>query len=180
MRITSEEILHLSHEREVPHPSTETLEPALNDFERLDMIGAATLFLDLAHGSNQHRVDPEAVVPDWMRGIPSKDRLSFITEIREDMAKSLVRAEIIPSRLVTSAIYRLSLQLNGDRYLTQLAERRLASDPVFYPVRVPSDKTLLDKAKRMIALEFIHGQNVTPELMQTEDEALSLARKAAA
>lgn len=180
MRVSSEAVFHLAHEMNVPHPPIETTEAALDELERLDMIGAATIFLCLSRGSSQYKIDQEALSPDWMNDIDEMEKLGFITEVREDMTRSLVRTEVIPQRLVTSALARLSLHTNRDPYITKLTERRLGLDPIFYPVRVPSHKVLLDKAKKMIALEFIHGQSVTTKSMQIEDGALYQARERAA
>lgn len=161
MRVTNERIYHNVHEIQVPHPPRETVVKTLADFERLDMLGATALFLRLSRGSSEYDVDNEAIVPMWMKEIEPRDRINFIEEVREEHASALVRTEVIPQRLVTSAIKRLSLHLKEDPYLVKLANKRLESDPVFYPLRVPSHKTLLDKAKRAIALEFMVTQEVS-------------------
>lgn len=153
LRISNEQVFHRLYEIWMARPPMETIEATLRDYERLDMLGAACMYLNAMEGSSQYGVDEGSLNPSWVEPVPLKDRISFIEEVREDHARDLIRAEVLPDRLVTSAIKRLSLSLQ-DPYLARLANRRLESDPVFYPVRTPSHKLLLMKVNNLIKLEF--------------------------
>lgn len=174
MRISSEAIYHNVHEVYVPHPTSESVDKALRDFERLDLLGAACLYLNLLKGTSEYKFDEGSANPRWMQPISLRDRVNFFTEVREEYASALIRAEILPERLVTSAIKRLSMHLR-DPYLGKLADQRLESDPVFYPVRTPSHKTLLSKANRLISLDFLANGRQHNDALQTEVDRVELA-----
>lgn len=157
MRVTSEAIYHNVHELYVPRPVSESVDAILRDFEKLDMLGAACLYLNLVKGCSEYRVDAGSLSPPWMEEVTLKERVGFMEEVRADMAQVLVEAEIIPQRLVTSALKRVSMHLR-DPYMGHLADQRLASDPVFYPVRVPSQQTLLIQANKLMATELLSSE----------------------
>lgn len=169
LRVSSEATYHNLHEQNISHPASEVVEAALRDFERLDMLGAACLTLNILNGQSKYRANADERLLESMN---SKEMISFMEEVREDCARAVVKAEIIPDKLVTSALKRLALHLE-DPYMSAVAARRLRSDPFFYPVKVPSARTLMIKANKLI------GLNSQVKDLPTIRDEIELAARAA-
>jgi len=173
MRIGSEEMYHDVHEIYGTRPPMATIEMALRDFRRLDVVGASAIYLNLLNGNNQYNVDVGSFNPPWIEDVDIFQRREVMQEARADAERGVSSAEVLEPRLVTSALKRLALALK-DPYINKLADRRLSTDPNFYPVRTPSHKTLLTIANGILFREFVES-NSAGETLQTEVERVQLA-----
>jgi hypothetical protein len=63
-----------------------------------------------------------------------------------------------------------------DSFLSEMADTRLSSDPVFYPVKVPSMRYLMIAAHQLFPAEYCDptGEDTPIESVQTDKNRLEL------
>lgn len=141
MRRTEERRLHKTMEFTVDPPPPETVDATLRDYHDIDLVGGAVMGLaDVRSGYiNEPRIYNHLTPPEIGR-LSARDRVDIFRTIRDEALDRLAQPRIVPDKLVTSALKRLSSHLK-DEVLEREARERMQSE-IYFPLRVPNIQTI--------------------------------------
>lgn len=143
MRRRKELKVHQTYEENVSPPPAETIRNCLEDYGKIDAIGAAVVGRQVALNPELiEEITPGTGPSLYSLELSPKERAEFFDDVLHDSLLALHKPHVAPERVVFGAIKRISLLLR-DPELQSEAARLLKERNVFYPVRVPKRATLL-------------------------------------
>lgn len=163
MRRHMELKLHQEHEEDVAPPSSETNSYCLEDYNQVDIIGAATVGKNVAlNPMLQPIILPDSGRPARVDDLSPEERANFFDQQLEGSLAALEQPLVTPQRVITSALKRMSALLNSAE-LESLANKRLEEDVIYYPLRMPKVAKLYHLSNELVIRAFEVQTIETPE-----------------
>ncbi len=169
MRSVMEIQLHKDHERDVEHPPAKTMRGNLEDFSKLDFLGAASLGRLIALKPEVKAIlFPGENLPAALVDTTPRERARFFDDLLGRTVDELSSPIATPQIVVSSAMKRMA-GLLGDKDLHAEADVRLAQEETYYPLRLPKLSTLYYLGNQLL-IESVNRRTI-PE---TEDERVPM------
>ena len=133
---------------------TTATEASLRDFEVFDLLGAASLGINLTKNPRRKYQTKTNITNPSVRTISRTDRLAFFVSKRDEALRRLETPEITPEGVVTSIILRYSEHLR-DAYLGNVAKERMSGPNIAHPFDLPPHEKLQNEATGLLKQTFL-------------------------